>query len=934
MIKNNKNSLLKLKISLVICVLLLSTSSIMVGANRLKGTTVNENGVTVISADHSGVDFSLSIGDFRSEVIEANGKFFQQLHLPNGGHTSDYGKAELPTLSFYVAVPQGAEVQLDYDISDYKILTNYDVYPSQPPKPETEGFTDPPFTMNESFYSRDEFYPDSVVEITSEAIMRGCRIIRVSVFPFAYNPVTKLLCKYESIDISIDFIGGTGEFIPKRLRSTYFQPLFDAYLINAQSVERAEVNNPTNPGALGRSNRADLLIVVYDDFYDEILPLAEWRHQTGIETKVVKWSDVGTNAQDLRDYVSDAYHNWELPPSFLLIVGDADHIPVNYLYTHPYHGSYTGTDHWYVAFDGNDYLPELHAGRISVEDETELTTVVNKILDYSKTPYMGTNWFDDVLLAAYQEYGRYFIYTSERIYDFLSPLGYNCNRQYQGSSPPGSTTGVIDAINNGVIIANHRDHGAAQNDGYAYTGWSYPRFDTTHIPNLNNGEMYPVMYALHCDSGWFDGETDSNSGNWESIGEVGIRVENKGFVAVIASTRVSYSGYNDELCVGLFDAMWSDFDPNYPNGGSTNPYTTEVYRISQVLNYGKFWLHDKYIVPGGCPPYPWTPSYAASRATFEMIHVHGDPTMEVWTAFPQNLDVEYTILLDILQVLVTSNGNPVEGALVCITQESGLYVKGLTDATGSVDLGTSLASTEEITLTVTAHNYLYYQDTFHLNRPPEIPSMPSGSTSGKEGSTYTYETDTTDPEGDQISYMWDWGDGTFSDWIGPFDSGVTASASHIWNERGSFYIKVKAKDTNDAESDWSDELKVSISNTAPTKPWITGKRIGSVGQTYEYSFRSFDLEGDNIYYIVTWDYGGSTGWLGPYNSGYKLTLNHTWDEGKTHTVRAKAKDIFDEESKWATMKVLMPVNQPGNINQRSSNPLFFQILEQLLPGLR
>jgi len=96
-----------------------------------------------------------------------------------------------------------------------------------------------------------------------------------------------------------------------------------------------------------------------------------------------------------------------------LIVGDADHVPVNYLYNHPYHYERTGTDHWYVTFEGDDYLPELHAGRISVEDEEELTVVVNKILDYSKTPYMEENWFDDILLAAKQEGGRFFVYTSE-----------------------------------------------------------------------------------------------------------------------------------------------------------------------------------------------------------------------------------------------------------------------------------------------------------------------------------------------------------------------------------------------------------------------------------------------------------------------------------------------------------------------------------------
>ena len=638
--KKYKKSILKLEIALILVLLSLSSVTIVTGINKRIET--KDYDLAIIQSDHSGMDFKLSTNIYNFDVVEIEGNKFDRLQIRDSGHTSEYGKAELPVISFYVAVPQNAEVNLNYVLSDYKILKDYCIVPAQPQKPDTEGYDDPPFTINDSFYNKNEYYPKSVVDISPITIMRGCRIVQVSVYPFIYNPCYKTLKFYNNININLEFVGGTQEFISAHYRSIYFQPIFDSFIINSNMIEKA---TPNNPQTLFRdSNRADLLIVVYDQFYEEILPLAEWRHQSGIETKVVKWSEIGTTAADLRNYMTNAYTNWELPPSFLLIVGDADHVPVNYLYNHPYHYTPTGTDHWYVAVEGTDYLPDIHEGRISVENEDELTVIVNKILDYSKTPYMDTNWFDDVLLAAKQESGRYFVYTSERVYSYLNSAGYTCNRQYQGTTPPGSTQGVIGAINNGVIIANHRDHGAAQNDGYSYTGWSSPQFDTTNILTLTNGRMYPVMFSLNCDSGWFDGETDSESGNYESIGEIGLRVESKGFVAVLASSRVSYSGYNDEFCCGLFDAMWPNFDPNYPNGGSSNPFAGAVYRISQVMNYGKFWMYDKYIVPGGCSPYPWTPDNAASRATFEEFHIHGDPAMEVWTWMPENLDVTYSIL--------------------------------------------------------------------------------------------------------------------------------------------------------------------------------------------------------------------------------------------------------------------------------------------------
>lgn len=96
------------------------------------------------------------------------------------------------------------------------------------------------------------------------------------------------------------------------------------------------------------------------------------------------------------------------------------------------------------------------------------------------------------------------------------------------------------------------------------------------------------------------------------------------------------------------------------------------------------------------------------------------------------------------------------------------------------------------------------------NLPPNKPDRPSGTTSGKAGNSYPYTASTTDPDGDQISYKFNWGDGTDSGWLPPIPSGQIASSSHAWSSQGSFSVKVQAKDSNDAESEWSDPLSVSM----------------------------------------------------------------------------------------------------------------------------
>jgi hypothetical protein len=62
----------------------------------------------------------------------------------------------------------------------------------------------------------------------------------------------------------------------------------------------------------------------------------------------------------------------------------------------------------------------------------------------------------------------------------------------------------------------------------------------------------------------------------------------------------------------------------------------------------------------------------------------------------------------------------------------------------------------------------------------------------------------TDSDGDNLYYIWDWGDGNITDWFGPFSSGERVHASHVWSQKGAYEIRVKLKDVYGQESDWSD----------------------------------------------------------------------------------------------------------------------------------
>jgi hypothetical protein len=97
-----------------------------------------------------------------------------------------------------------------------------------------------------------------------------------------------------------------------------------------------------------------------------------------------------------------------------------------------------------------------------------------------------------------------------------------------------------------------------------------------------------------------------------------------------------------------------------------------------------------------------------------------------------------------------------------------------------------------------------------LNLAPDTPNAPNGPTDGVTEVDFEFSAQTTDPEDNQIYYQFDWGDGNYSDWLGPYDSGDSVHASYSWIEAGEYDIKVIAKDDMGSQSFWSDPLTISI----------------------------------------------------------------------------------------------------------------------------
>jgi hypothetical protein len=103
------------------------------------------------------------------------------------------------------------------------------------------------------------------------------------------------------------------------------------------------------------------------------------------------------------------------------------------------------------------------------------------------------------------------------------------------------------------------------------------------------------------------------------------------------------------------------------------------------------------------------------------------------------------------------------------------------------------------------------------NNPPATPTI-EGPHSGKAGTAYDYNFCSSDPDGDDIYYCVDWGDGSGEVCLGPFPSNTCITQSHTWTSDGTYTIKAKARDSNQAESEWATFSVSMPKNKANSKP--------------------------------------------------------------------------------------------------------------------
>jgi len=208
-----------------------------------------------------------------------------------------------------------------------------------------------------------------------------------------------------------------------------------------------------------------------------------------------------------------------------------------------------------------------------------------------------------------------------------------------------------------------------------------------------------------------------------------------------------------------------------------------------------------------------------------------------------------------------------------------------------------------------------------INHPPNTPSKPSGPTTGIVGTVYTYTTSTTDPDGDNVRYGWDAGDGVVDFWTENYSSGATCTVNIKFLGAGTYYLQVKAKDIHGAQSNFSQQLTVVITGAnnppnTPSKP--TGPTSGIKGTSYTYSTSTNDLDGDKIKYGWDWNGDGTVDeWTSLYASGATVSNSHTFSNTGIFNMKVIAEDEHGAQSSFSSA---LPVTITSNPPNKPSKP--------------
>jgi len=324
------------------------------------------------------------------------------------------------------------------------------------------------FSRDPAVYATNRAVPSEPVTARFVGTKRGLRIFAAQMAAGQYNPVTQELTLYKRIDIKATFKNGKTYFIGQANLGVFENTQNNGYgnLIN-RSIIGSFMDQTIYPLP---DDGEEFLILTHPDFYQDCFRLAAWKNQNGLVTKVHVVCDGTGPGEDtpdaIRNYIIDRYLTKQIRPSYVLLMGDLQHIPPYYMTSWLDPNGKICTDFPYSKLVGNledmfgfrkektvaDVIADVALGRVPAELTTDATSYVSNVIAYEKTPPNKHNYYKRVTLASHFQCCRQwfsegpfqlviayppgkeqapFIQTMEEVRGVLTARGYEAERIYK-----------------------------------------------------------------------------------------------------------------------------------------------------------------------------------------------------------------------------------------------------------------------------------------------------------------------------------------------------------------------------------------------------------------------------------------------------------------------------------------------------------------------
>jgi len=381
-------------------------------------------------------------------------------------------------------------------------------------------------------------------------------------------------------------------------RSSYFAIANNAYHSIGSLVE-VPPSNLRNP-----ATQADYIVITHKTFLESIKPLVEFRREQGLTVKVVNIDEIYNEFSSglfspfaIKYFLRYAYHTWQPPaPTYVLLVGDAhydykrvsvEHNPEFKLYpifVPTYHAwspesGETAIDQRFVNVSGDDALPDMMIGRLSVQTNDQLDTMVEKIINFEKNPKIGP-WQGTLVQVSDDETDNpsdeIFEKTRNLLIKDYIPVAYNTKQIYlrQIKRPDLTHRAILDAFNKGALVIEYAGHGG--NQTWADEGI----FRLPDAINLRN-EYLPFVVTTTCLNGEFDKPQEFDR---HCLSEQLLHGK-YGAIASLSASRLTYAQANADFDEDLFTAMFVR-DPFEAKQGASEIGATPP-SIGKLINEAK-----------------------------------------------------------------------------------------------------------------------------------------------------------------------------------------------------------------------------------------------------------------------------------------------------------------------------------------------------------